>query len=81
MTKFENFNQLDQLVGNQLNRFDVFQLKFIIRACSNSERPSFFWSYLPHLNLELHAIFFVGLLILQDIFYQIFSFFFLKRLD
>ena len=57
MTRFENFYQSDQPVRNRFIRFEGFQLKFIIGASSNLEHLSLFWSYLPHLNLESHAVF------------------------
>ena len=50
MKKIENFYQPDQPVGNQLIRFNGFQLMFIIGAGSNSKHLSLFWSYLPYLN-------------------------------
>ena len=40
MRKFENFYQSDRLVGNWLDWFDGFQLKFIIGVGSNSKHPS-----------------------------------------
>ena len=58
MKKFENFYQSDRLVWNWLSWFNGFQLKFIIGVVSNSEHPSLFWSYLSHLNSELHSVFF-----------------------
>ena len=65
-TKFENFYQSDQPVGNRLSRFSGFQLKFIIGAGSNSEHSSLFWSYLPHLNSELQFIFFLDSLFSKE---------------
>ena len=67
MTKFENFLSIGLISG--------FQLKFIIGAGSNSEHPSLFWSYLPHLNSESHSVFFFGFLILQGTFFQNFKIF------
>ena len=57
LKKFRNFYQLDQPVWNQITRFNIFQLKFIIGAGSNWEHPILIGSYLPHLNLKSHCIF------------------------
>ena len=58
LKKFESFYQQDRLFWNQLNRFNRFQLKFIIGESSNSKHLSLFWSYLPHLKLESCSFFF-----------------------
>ena len=41
------------------------QLEFI-GVCLSLEHLGLFWLYLPHPNLELHTVFFHGLLILQE---------------
>ena len=66
LTKFENFYQSVRLVWNRLSRLNEFQLKFIIGVGSNSEHPSLFWSYLPHLNLESHSVFLSDSLFLKE---------------
>ena len=79
-TNLRIFYQLDRPFGSRLNQFDGFQLKFIIGVGSNSNHLSLFLSYLPPPKSESHFVFFVGFLILQGIFYQIFKKF-LSRLN
>ena len=54
-----DFYQSDRPVRNWLSRLDELQLKFIIGAGSNSNHPSLFWSYLPHLTSESYVVFFL----------------------
>ena len=78
LTKFENF--LSTRSTDWEHSQPVQQIS--IKASSNSEHPSLFWSYLPHPDSKSCAVFFfVGLLILQGIFPQKFRFFFLNRID
>ena len=62
--KVENFSQPVRLIENQPNRLDEFQLKFIMGAHLNLERPSLFWSYLRYSDLESRTFSFVEFLTL-----------------
>ena len=73
MTNFENF-----LIA-ELTDWEPSQpvQQISVEVGSNSKHQSLFWSYLPHPNSKLRALFFffLGLLILQGIFPKKFRFF------
>ena len=61
------FYQSDLPIGNRLIKFNGFQLKFIIRASSNSEHLSLFLSCLPHPNSKSCTIsFFLDSLLFKE---------------